>query len=87
MLTQGKVLIVENDGEQMMREALLIAVSHIFQTNAYEAYTLSRSQNLSFRIGLSNENKLQMLSQFIHHLNLNPLLITVEKILGDKQAI
>ena len=50
-LTRGRVLFLESSGGGgiLIREAILIALTHIYQTNAYETYTLIRSQNVVFR--------------------------------------
>jgi hypothetical protein len=41
-LTHGRVLFIESSGI-LARESILIALTHIYQTNAYETYTLIRS--------------------------------------------
>ena len=41
-LNRGRVLFVESDSV-IVREILLLSLSHIYQTNAYETYTLIRS--------------------------------------------
>ena len=59
-LTRGRVLFLESTGI-LIREAILIALTHIYQTNAYETYTLIRSQNVVFRF--EDEHAIMRLSQ------------------------
>lgn len=49
-VSKGKILIIERERNSIMRETLLLCLTHIFQTNTYEAYTLIRSQNLNFKL-------------------------------------
>jgi hypothetical protein len=61
-LTRGRVLFLESSsGGILIREAILIALTHIYQTNAYETYTLIRSQNVVFRF--EDEHAITRLSQ------------------------
>jgi hypothetical protein len=49
-ISRGNILFCEEDSaftsekEMMIRECLLVALSVIFQSSAYEAYTLIKSQ-------------------------------------------
>ena len=42
-LKRGRILFIEADLDKTMRESILLSLSHIYQTNAYETYTLIRS--------------------------------------------
>ncbi len=59
-LFSGRILFVEeddewaarglnpNDNKHLVRECMLMCLASIYQTNAYETYTLIKSQNLFF---------------------------------------
>ena len=52
VLYRGRLLIVE-PSNNVMKEVVVIMLSHLFKTNTYETYNLIKSQNLFWR--LSNE--------------------------------
>jgi len=49
-LYKGRVLFVESEPTNLIKECILIALNHIFRTTTYETYTLVKSQNLFFNI-------------------------------------
>jgi hypothetical protein len=61
-LFKGRILFVEDNEDwskgtqlvaskhQYVRECMLMCLAAIYQTNAYETYTLIKSQNLFFQI-------------------------------------
>lgn len=60
-LFKGRLLFVENDGDNLIKESVLIAMNHIFKTNIFETYTLIKSQCLFFRI---QAERLQIISEW-----------------------
>ena len=60
-LYRGRMLFVENQSDNLMKENILIALNHLFKTNTYETYNLIKSQNLFFHIEIS---KLAQISQW-----------------------
>ena len=49
-LFKGRLLFVENEHDNIIKESVLIAMNHIFKTNIFETYTLIKSQCLFFKI-------------------------------------
>ena len=49
-LYKGRVLLVENKKDNLMKETLLTTLNFSFGTNSYETYTLIRSYNLHFQV-------------------------------------
>ena len=49
-LYRGRILFVENEKNNMIKDCILIALNHLFKTNTYETYNLIKSQNLFFKV-------------------------------------
>jgi hypothetical protein len=51
-LFKGRILFVEDDSgrKQVVKECMIMCLASIYQTNAYETYTLIKSQNLFFSV-------------------------------------
>lgn len=60
-LYKGRVLFVENKINNLVKECVLVCLCFFFRTNAYEAYTLIKSQSLFFNV---SQEHLAMLGQW-----------------------
>lgn len=64
-LFRGRILFVEENmdsNDHMVRECMLMCLAAIYQTNAYETYTLIKSQQLFFQV---NSNRLVTISKWV----------------------
>lgn len=69
-LYRGRILFVENQDNNMMKDCILLALNHLFKTNTYETFTLIKSQNLYFNVeaeNLAQISKWNMSAQKIRH--------------------
>jgi hypothetical protein len=53
VLLRGRILFLESEGSNVMKEVLLIVLTHLFKTSTYETYTLIKSQNLNFSVDIT----------------------------------
>ena len=57
VLYRGRLLIVE-PSNNVMKEVVVIILSHLFKTNTYETYNLIKSQNLFWQLSVERIAKI-----------------------------